>query len=1189
MRISKPVWCAGLLGVAVAVSGFVWLPAPLDLARRELARRSPVFELTGKARMRWATGEIRVREVRLRWGGAELGAAEWVEVRTDLRPWRRHADPVARVSVHGLSADLDLARLAALRGPERPMHGAFDALEIRLADARVTWTAPDGRRYSAEGIGGRMVAAFDAENLFRIGVEGSGHLTAPVAADLRLRLSADPLTEEWESSISLAADEIPPPAVLGWDAGGLAWSAASAAARVHLTATEWRVEASAALRNVSHPESPIPLAALQVSIAGDARRLLRAQADASTPHGGVQLRASAEGGGADWNYTASAEVRDLALDARLREVLDRRSSPLSDLLASLGLNGNAVASLRADGAIRGGVATPPEICAYAPGAGLGLRYAGFADPETGERFSCTLPIAVTGGGVAYAYRTLLVLAQGAVGESDADPHGSQAAGASVIAAGVVTLEEPQAQAALDLRVERLQVGPRLAEALAENLEIARIWQEIGAPRAEAADVTVRVRPDGVTHRVRVRATVAALRAQPLRLGSEVEVRDLTLDLSEGRVALHGAASTGGLSAIVRAEGRAILGRPDAFAWACTAEGEGLPDPEALATWAREFALPQQTLAVTARGDASWQVGLRFDADGAGAALAPPSVAGRIAIERGAADWEEQQLSLAALVLTAGVAAGAGGALVGVASASGEWSGGALRAGGGATILAGGGFAPQDRVAVSLRGAALEDAQLRRVLALLGVETWTERVRVSGRISGNLDLPLLAPAAATARVDLEPLILNLPPGALQRAARRAAADFRLQGTLLSSGGTLRVPRLSLTGSEVDLVLEDCSGAFDAAGLRLKGRVNSVDGMRLRPPLSLVAPQPLLDALDQIGVDGRITPQDLAFELELPVRGTPLVRARGAIGLEQFRLLGPPPVENGEGTVVCEEFTWRGPDDFRGRFLLTDGRARVADVGVRSGTAALHLSPDQIVVTGFLAEALGGRVMTDWTDAEGVAQHGAFALGLAGRATVRAEFRFEEFLLERLGEELGFRGPLAGRLDGLVKVASADPSPVNYRGQVVLGIRDGILGTVPVLAQIWRLVGVEPPTFSKGALRMSFLGEGRVLIEELSLTHPLLEVTGERMLTIDSYLRLKVTVRTLGFFGRLPLIRDLLDWFVEHDVYGPAASPRLRQRGFGKLFHGDPDRVPFRLWVPAVPRPDWRVSPALPVVPDAAPLP
>ncbi len=1189
MRISKPVWIAGLLGAAVAVSGFVRLPAPLDLARREFAQRSPDFELVGKASMRWATGEIRVREARLRWGGAELGAAEWVEVRADLRPWRRHADPVAQVRVRGLRLDLDPPRLAALRGPERPMEGEFDALEIRLEDARVTWTAPDGRRYVAEGIAGRLAAAFDSENHFRVGVEGQGRLTAPVAADLTLRWSADPLTEEWETSLTVAAAEIPPPAVLGWDAGGLAWSAASASVRAHLTATEWRVEASAALRGVSHPESPVPLDTLQVSVAGDARRLLRVQADASTPHGGVRLLARAEGGGADWTYTASAEVRDLALDARLREMLGRRSPPLADLLASLGLSGNAAAHLRADGAMRGGAAAPPEVCAFAPGAGLGLRYAGFADPETGARFSCTLPIAVTGGGVAYADRTLLVLAQGAAGESDADPHGPEQAGASVTAAGYVVLEETHARAALDVRVERLQVGPRLAEALTENPEIARIWQELGAPRAEAANVTVRVRPDGVTHRVRVRAAAASLRAHPPRLGTEVEVRGLTLDLSEGRVALHGAAATGGLAADVRAEARAILGRPRALAWACTAEGGGLPDPEALATWVRQFALPPQTLAVAVRGDARWQVGLRFTGDNGERALAPPSLAGRITLEQGAADWQEQQLSLAALALTAGGAAGSGGALLGVQSASGEWSGGAVRAGGGATILAEGGFAPQDRVAVSLRGASLADAQLRSVLALLGAETWTERVRVSGRITGNLDLPLLAPASATARVDLEPLVLDLPPGALKRAARREAADFRLQGSLLSSGGTLRVQRLSLLGSDVDLVLEDCSGSFDSAGLRLTGRVNSVDGMRLRPPLGLVAPQPLLDALDQIGVDGRITPQDLAFEFELPVRGTPLVRARGAIGLQQFRLLGPPPVENGEGTVVCEEFTWRGPDDFRGRFLLTDGRARVADIGVRSGTAALSLGPDQIRVTGFLAEALGGRVMTDWTDAEGVAQHGAFALGLAGRAEVRAEFRFEEFLLERLGEELGFRGPLAGRLDGLVKVTSADPSPVNYKGQVVLGIRDGILGTVPVLAQIWQLVGVEPPTFSEGSLRMSFLGEGRVMIEELSLTHPLLEVTGERMLTIDSYLSLKVTVRTLGFFGRLPLIRDLLDWFVEHDVYGPAARPRLRQRGFGKLFRGDPDRVPFPLWVPAVPRPDWRVSPALPVVPEAAPRP
>jgi hypothetical protein len=51
-------------------------------------------------------------------------------------------------------------------------------------------------------------------------------------------------------------------------------------------------------------------------------------------------------------------------------------------------------------------------------------------------------------------------------------------------------------------------------------------------------------------------------------------------------------------------------------------------------------------------------------------------------------------------------------------------------------------------------------------------------------------------------------------------------------------------------------------------------------------------------------------------------------------------------------------------------------------------------------------------------------------------------------------------------------------------------------------------------------------------------------------------------------------------VEQDVYGPASAPRLRQRGLGKIFQGDPERVPFPLWVPRTPPPDRTRSPLLP---------
>jgi len=82
-------------------------------------------------------------------------------------------------------------------------------------------------------------------------------------------------------------------------------------------------------------------------------------------------------------------------------------------------------------------------------------------------------------------------------------------------------------------------------------------------------------------------------------------------------------------------------------------------------------------------------------------------------------------------------------------------------------------------------------------------------------------------------------------------------------------------------------------------------------------------------------------------------------------------------------------------------------------------------------------------------------------------------------------------------------------------------------------------------------------------------------------MDTTLQLKVTLRTLGFVGRLPLLKDLIDFLIEQQVYGPAEAPIITHRASGKLFEGEFERAPFPLWVPAGPQPNWKISPIHPV--------
>jgi len=1182
MRLKQARWIPLILGALAGASGFVWLPAPVGLAEKELQSRHPGFGLQGKAEFRWATGKLRVRDARLTFEGVELAVAEAIQLRLDLRPWQSRRSTAVRVSVHGWSAELDEGRMRTLQ-LLRQENGGARTFEVELADGALGWTLADGRRVAAEGINGRLVAAVGADR--RTVTQGIAvlQLVEPFAAatDLRLRLGPEP--GAWEVSAEVEALELPTPLALGLGQIGLEWRHAQLRGRVHLQPELWRLDLRGSAEGLRHEMVPLPITLDELHLTGDARRAVHAAMRAHTPHGSLaaelQLVRAPADAAADpwtgWSYDGRARLEGLQLDESLRTRLKPVVPLATEILDNLGLSGATSARLRLSGELAAG-APPPRFLAAVPFAGLGFRYMGFKD-QTGERFAYPEPIALEVGHVVAADNLILLRGEGGLAEAAIDPQEAPGLPPRIRAGGSIQIVRDLALVDLDIQALRHPVGPLLGRRLAANPLLERLWDELGSPRGGRAEAMVRLRTEGPRIRVFVDAHAAHVRAAPPLLGESVSAETVDFHFSDGDLSIGGSVSAAGVSARAQVRSQRLAG--GGTEWTGTAAGSGLPRLDPAAPWVSALGMPPEILEASWAGEADWQVALRLplalDAAAAGTPI-QTSLAIGLQLREASVALPSQGLVLSSVHGAAGLALGAGGYSLLAENARAWWSEAPLRAG---ARLHGRDFRGlAGSLSLTIADARLANEQSQRLLQILGVESWGARKRLEGRFSANLDLPLDDPLAARGRVDLAPLLLELQP--LRRAARQGTARFELGGRVVYSGGRIEAGDLVLSGPEVELMLQDCQGRLDAAGLTLEGRVLSALGMQLRPPLGLVASQGVLDALDQIGLDGRIAPRDLRFRVALSAGEAPQVTASGSMELSGFRLAGPPPVEEGAGLLTCEDFSYRGPDDFSGHFRLDEGAAVVAGVSVTDTRAELQISHERAVVTRFAANALGGRVATDWIDEEGAGRHGSFALGLTGRAEVRSEFRFEDFLLERMGEELGFRGPLAGKLSGVFSLRSPDPSPINYRGSVRLDIRDGVLGTVPVLAQIWRLVGIESPTFNEGRLRLTLLGEGRILVDELSLKHPLLEVTGERLMTMDSYLGLKVTVRTFGFFGRLPLVRDVLDWFVEQDVYGPAAAPRLRQRGLGKILVGDPERIPFPLWVPPVPRPDWRRSPALP---------
>lgn len=1181
MRFPKPFWIAVALSAGVGASGFVWLPAPLGLVERALAERAPGFTVEGRARFRWASGEVRGEGLRLAWRDRVLAEAATVELRLDLRPGSASFGMPWRVAVTDASVDLDGAALDALaRLRQEPTTAA--TIEVAVQTSRFAWTQPDGERIAGRIAEARALvrtgAALEAESA----AEAEVVLEQPTAAEARLRfraLAGQPAEISMVATVA-RADELArfAPAL------GELHGAIGVEFQVHAGAGFQRVHATAQAAQLRHPALPETFDALRVTATGDLVNALRVEAAASTAHGRLaaagwlQRRTDpASGGIGTFDVELQARVEEAALNAALAARLAEEAPAAHEVLVALGLSGvaRARAGLRASIGAQG-IEAGWSLAVAAPVAGLGVKYAGFPDEEH-EAFAFPYPLTATDGTAAWSGNTVLVVAEAVTGESGGDPGELAAAPTRVNARCAVELGA-ESRTWLELNARDVRLGERIGAALQANAETGSLWFRLGAPRGEAdADLVLRPDASGATD-WRLRLQGRAVQAQPPDLGLALELPRVEAQVDPSGVQFTAEARTATANARVDGRVRAVAGQENVNELSATVAGEGYLDADEREALAGALGLPEEFVQIEPGGALAWTAAARARLDGS---ASPPLAGLAVAALRDAApQWPQQQASGTGWTVRAALALTPGAGLLAVEPASGSWKEARLQLGGSAWLPRDGDAPLRGTLTASLFESPISQSEVHGALLLLRADQWATGLRFAGKVAGSVEVPLADPSALRARLDLAPLHVVLQPGALGATAMREPTRTTLTGSLRLRDGEVSTQRLGLRGNDLDLVLEDASGVLDERGLQFRGVAVSARGARLRPQLEIVAPQRVLDSVALIGIDGRVIPQRVEFEVAWPSDGTPRATASGTLQLVDFDVAGPPAVRRGAGSVYCEQFVWNGPEDFRGSFRLENGSAEVAGVRVHDASAAVNLLPERVVVTGFEAAALNGRAFTRVIEADGSVHEGMFSLGLVGKAAVRADFGFEGFLLERMGEELGYRGPLAGRLDGRVDLRSADPSPLQYRGTARLHIVDGVLGAVPVLSQLWNLLGISTPVFREGRLAIQLLSEGRILVEELTLLHPLLEVTGERVITMDSYLGLKVTVRTLGFFGRLPLVRDVLDLIVEQDVYGPASAPRLRQRGLGKIFQGDPERVPFPLWVPRAPPPDRARSPLLP---------
>ena len=1143
------------------VAGSGWVPIPLPA--RQVESWLQGFVLAGKPLeirveqcvVRWAPARAFASGVQIWRDGRLLFRTEEARLRLGLIPGRKDFLAPRSLALEQPELELDPGLIEAL-GEGGPVAGSADdrAMALVLQGGRLRWADPEREielEFEVEEFRGRLT---NEEGVLHGRLRSSFGISA--AAWLRVE---DSFTR-W--SLDLVAQGHPTQAPFG-DLLPFRVEADSCAARIHLEQGPDRPlagEMDLRLSEVLVDGGPFPAAIAldQLSARGNLSDGVK-----------VDLHGAAEG--IEWSaagWLSSEAGRGLSLrlagatapvmlDAERIRSLGGIEPGLREVLEALELRGRVQPRF----ALHWEEGLEPQWAGIAPLEGMQLTYRGFLEAD-GDKPSFPYPVTGVRGQVVAAGTDLLIQAQGAMGEATLD------------AAGVVRIHSGPSGLMLDIDVSGLPLDARVTRAVSGTPDVAAVWRELGGPDGGSADVRVRLRRErGVPELgLQISGDVQDTRLRVTALPVQTVCESAEVVWSPGSAVIDGEIRTLGGRGRVKAAIRKVVDGERAQL-SGTLQAAGLsPSEEERKVLESYLDLPDAFDQLQWSGDSQLRLSLRKPARSDGVQL-------DLRLDPAAASfrWLPTELDFDA---------GAGGVQV-WRSGSRTWVQAprlALQAAEGRVELSAHVDAPgadqeaQGRVLVRTSGTQLTPVVVRTLSELTGTDV-ADRLGWSGACDFVGELAIPAGREFRARADLISVIVEereYLPGNRAELAGRVEID----------GERVSCQELRVTSPAGELRLTDVEFVTGEEGSTLGAVLSSPDGIVLGERLSALASPDAWAALERIGLGGRVGADHLRLALVVEEQG-PRFSLSGKLLLRAMSIEGPPRMRRGAGEMVVREFTWSGPDEFAGDFVLRDGRVQVSDLAVQDITARVSLHPEAIRFERFDGSLLGGRVTTFGVDENGEEVEGSIELGLDANAPLGFVLFLEDLSLARVREELDLGGNLDGIARGWLRFRSASPSPLDYTGEGHLEFRDGVLGTVPILAQMWRVAGVRAPVFDRGRVEFytsAELDRGTIRIEDLELNHDLLEVRGSGWIDMDSYVRMKATVRTFSFFGRLPILKEFLDLFVEQDIYGPISRPKIRQRALGKLMGRDRTTETFPLWVPGLERRDWRASPALPLARD-----
>ncbi|MBC8369262.1 MAG: hypothetical protein H8E25_04625 [Planctomycetes bacterium] len=760
--------------------------------------------------------------------------------------------------------------------------------------------------------------------------------------------------------------------------------------------------------------------------------------------------------------------------------------------------------------------------------------------EIDEHFSFPYPAELNSGFIAIARDSLLFNTAGRVGQG------------SFSLIGDVDFLPIESTVNLEIAVDDIKIDQRVPNALSGSPAIAKLWRDLGSPSGGHADALVRIYSAESDIEYLINIDVRDCQAQPAMLPLQVDINDaqVTLMPDYAKFTVKGAAAQSLLNINGSVNGLAS----DAAQLRVHVDGTGWhPSERESNVMSSYLPIPAGLASFPFGGEFSYRLNLVWPNINLS-----PHLSAQLFANNAKATWPELSIDFSNLSthhaqlfatddfynfqLGAATADANQGSLVAKCNLS--------------------PIAQLSTATVDIQQLPITNTLVISSQKFAEQSVWGDHLDWNGAVSGFATFDPLRPQQFDSVIEMNPLVINsksLPNEA-----------FELSGKLNLSPAQISAEKLILKSPHSALIVHQLAGDFIDDALLATAVVESNDGVQLNSSLPALAGSEFALALEQLQLEGELFADSLKISSRLSRDGSITADFEGGMTIEKLDMKNGIPLSKGFASIDVKNAWWNSADDFGAAMTFSNGSGYLSDIKITDASAAVQINARELSCQQLQANLLEGDV------------RGSASIGFTGTTPINIDVKLSSIDLGEMRNELGITGALSGTVNGNLRLASPSPSPTFSKGIVDLTIKDGVLGSVPVLKSIWDVAGLPSPIIDEGNLNLMLDGSGKINVNKFNLYGTAFDFTGDGTAYMDSTINLKVTMRTLGPITRIPLLKDLLDLFIEQQIYGPIDSPVLVHRTWAKWF-GNKDflRPPFPLWVPAPATPDWNISPVIPV--------